>query len=77
MMLTINDKTSKPFSAITLPPFYNFKSQGNKEKIITTSRSKYAGNRREIDYRSHGLKPIVMYFEFPSRFIIKGDSHPI
>ncbi len=43
------DKTSKPFSALTLPPFYNFKPQGNKEKIIATSRLKYAGKRKEIE----------------------------
>jgi hypothetical protein len=35
--------------AITLPPFYNFKPQGNKEKIIAASRSKYAGKRKEIE----------------------------
>jgi type IV secretory pathway TraG/TraD family ATPase VirD4 len=31
LKITINGKTSKPFSARTLPPFFNFKSQGNKE----------------------------------------------
>jgi hypothetical protein len=39
----------KPFSAVTLPPFYKLKSQGNMEKIIATSRSRYAGKRREIE----------------------------
>ncbi len=41
--------SKKPFSAVTLPPFYNFKPQGNKGKIIAASRSKYAGKRREIE----------------------------
>ncbi len=49
LMLAIDGKTSQPFSAITLPPFYNFKPQGNKEKIIAASRSKYAGKRKEIE----------------------------
>ncbi len=34
---------------MTLPPFYNFKFQGNREKIIATSRAKYAGKREEIE----------------------------
>ncbi len=39
----------KSFSVITLPPFYNFKPQGNMEKIIAASRAKYAGERKEIE----------------------------
>ncbi len=39
----------KSFSAITLPPFYNFKPQGNREKIVMASRAKYAGKRKEIE----------------------------
>ncbi len=49
LMLAIDGKTSHPFSAVTLPPFYNFKPQGNMEKIIAASRAKYAGKRREIE----------------------------
>jgi hypothetical protein len=48
-MLAIDGKTSHPFSATTLPPFYKFKFQGNREKIIIASRSKYAGKRKEIE----------------------------
>jgi hypothetical protein len=40
----------KPFSTVILPPFYKFKSQGNREKIvIIASRAKYAGKRKEIE----------------------------
>ncbi len=49
LMLAIDGRTSKPFSAVTLPPFYNFKPQGNREKIIVTSRARYAGKRKEIE----------------------------
>lgn len=48
LMLAIDGKTSQPFSAVTLPPFYNFKPQGNMEKIIATSRSKYAGKSIQL-----------------------------
>lgn len=48
LKLAINGKISKPFSAITLPPFYNFKPQGNGEKVIMASRLRYAGRREEI-----------------------------
>ncbi len=34
---------------VVLPPFYTFKPQGNKEKIIVASRAKYAGKRKEIE----------------------------
>ncbi len=45
LTLAIDGKTSQPFSAVTLPPFYNFKFQGNREKVIAASRLKYAGKR--------------------------------
>lgn len=51
LRLAINGKSSKPFSAQTLPPFYNFKFQGNKEKIIKVSRLKYSISRKEIEYK--------------------------
>jgi hypothetical protein len=47
--LIVNGGTSKPFSALTLPPFYRFKSLGNREKIIAASRLKYAGKRKEVE----------------------------
>ncbi len=43
------EKKPLPFSAVALPPFFNFKSQGNREKIVMASRSKYAGKRKEIE----------------------------
>ncbi len=54
LTLAIDGKTSQPFSAITLPPFYNFKPQGNMEKIVMASRSKYAGKRKEIERKIEG-----------------------
>lgn len=49
LKLAINGKTSKPFSATTLPPFYNFKPQGNREKIIKISRLRYSTKKEEIE----------------------------
>jgi len=40
--LAIEGKTSEPFSARTLPPFYAFEPQGNREKVIFLSRRSYA-----------------------------------
>ena len=42
LKLAIDGKASKPFSALTLPPFYKFKPQGNKEKLIQVSRQRYS-----------------------------------
>ncbi|MFZ6016355.1 MAG: type IV secretory system conjugative DNA transfer family protein [Nitrospirota bacterium] len=42
LKLAIDGKTSQPFSAFTLPPFYNYKSQKNKDEIILLSRSKFS-----------------------------------
>jgi type IV secretory pathway TraG/TraD family ATPase VirD4 len=49
LKLAIDGKTSQAFSAITLPPFYGFQTQGNREKIIMLSRARYAGKREEIE----------------------------
>ncbi len=49
LMLAIDGKTSNPFSAITLPPFYNFKPQGNKEKIVKISRGMYASKKEAVE----------------------------
>jgi len=49
LKLAIDGKTSKPFSAMTLPPFFKFERQGNKEKIIEESRLRYAKKRKEIE----------------------------
>ncbi len=48
LKLAINGRASQPFSAETLPPFYNFKFQGNKEKIIALSRAQYANERKRV-----------------------------
>jgi type IV secretory pathway TraG/TraD family ATPase VirD4 len=42
LKLAINGKTSQPFSALTLPPFYNYKPQKNKEEIILFSRANFS-----------------------------------
>ena len=50
LKLAIDGKPSAPFSAVTLPPFYKFEEQGNKEKVISFSRKRYTykvGNERE------------------------------
>jgi type IV secretory pathway TraG/TraD family ATPase VirD4 len=49
LKLAIDGKSSKPFSALTLPPFFKFNRQGNKEKIIEMSRMRYARKREEIE----------------------------
>jgi type IV secretory pathway TraG/TraD family ATPase VirD4 len=42
LKLAIDGKTSRPFSALTLPAFYKFTKQGLKDKIIFHSRGKYS-----------------------------------
>lgn len=42
LRLAINGKTSKPFSAFTLPPFFRLKRQGTRGRIIELSRARYA-----------------------------------
>jgi hypothetical protein len=49
LMLAIDGKTSHPFSAITLPPFYRFKLWGNATEIIATSRFMYAKRKEEVE----------------------------
>ncbi len=51
LKLAIDGKTSQAFSAVTLPPFYGFQTQGNQEKIIMLSRARYACKREEIEKR--------------------------
>ena len=48
LKLAIDGKTSKPFSGLSLLPFYKFERQGNKEKVIEVSRMRYAKKREEI-----------------------------
>jgi hypothetical protein len=42
LKLAIEGKQSKPFSAYTLPPFYNFELQGKKQEIVMLSRTNYS-----------------------------------
>jgi len=53
LKLAMDGKTSSPFSALTLPPFSNFRPQGNKEEIILLSRTGYSTEKvdgeREIE----------------------------
>jgi hypothetical protein len=49
LKLAIDGKASKPFSALTLPPFFKFKRQGNMDKIIEGSRQRYSKKRAEIE----------------------------
>ena len=49
LKLAIDGRTSKPFSALTLDPFFGFEKQGNKEKVIEKSRTRYARKRTEIE----------------------------
>ncbi len=44
LKLAINGKQSQPFSALTLPAFYKFEQQKNKDKIIMHSRKYYSNN---------------------------------
>lgn len=42
LKLAIDGKTSQPFSAYTLPPFYKYKPQKNKDEIILLSRKNFS-----------------------------------
>jgi len=55
LKLAVNGKTTKPFSAYTLPPFYGFKFQGNREKIIKVSRQRYAVRKELIEKKIRKL----------------------
>ena len=45
LKLAIDGKQSQPFSASTLPPFVNYKPQGNRGVIILLSRASYSAKR--------------------------------
>jgi hypothetical protein len=54
LKLAIAGRQSQPFSALTLPPFTNYKPQRNRDEIITLSRVRYsitAGGTKE-NYQS-------------------------
>jgi hypothetical protein len=41
LKLAIDGKTSKPFSAYTLPPFHGYRSQGTQGLVVRRSRDQY------------------------------------
>lgn len=49
LKLAIEGKQSQPFSATTLPPFFNFQPQGNREEMIHLSRVSYSTKRGESE----------------------------
>jgi hypothetical protein len=61
LKLMIDGRSSQPFSAITLPLIE--KTESHKQKIIETSREKYAKprNQVEIEILSHSIKKTKYY----------------
>jgi hypothetical protein len=49
LRMAIDGRTCQPFSARTLPPFHGFQFYGNREKIIRSSRQRYAGRRNDME----------------------------
>jgi hypothetical protein len=49
LKLAIDGKQSQPFSALTLPPFYNFQPQGNRDEIVDLSRVSYCAKGEESE----------------------------
>jgi len=47
LKLAIDGKQSQPFSAFTLPPFYNSKRRGNRPEVIESSRAEYSTKRED------------------------------
>jgi len=61
LKLMIDGQTSQPFSAITLPLVA--KTESHKQKIIETSREKYARPRTQVEKEilSHSIKKTKFY----------------
>ena len=55
LKLAIDGKSSKSFSALTLPPFFKFERQGNKDKIIEGSRMRYS-SKKDVDEKIGKVK---------------------
>lgn len=47
LKLAIEGKTCQPFSALTLPSFYNFQPQDNTNQIILFSQASYSIKRKD------------------------------
>ena len=48
LKLAIDGNSSKPFSALTLPPYYRFEPQGDKKEMIEVSKIHYSTKIGEI-----------------------------
>lgn len=51
LKLMVDGVTSRPFSAITLPPMRWGESEDHSDKIVKVSRERYAANRKEVEER--------------------------
>ncbi len=49
LRMAIDGKSSRPFSARTLPPFHKFELQDSRRKVIGVSRQRYAGRRHDVE----------------------------
>jgi len=49
LKLAIDGKQSEPFSALTLPPFANYKPQGKGDEIIVLSRTCYSTRQGQVE----------------------------
>ncbi len=49
LRMAIDGKSSRPFSARTLPPFHRFGFQDSRRKVIRASRQRYAGRREDME----------------------------
>jgi type IV secretory pathway TraG/TraD family ATPase VirD4 len=49
LKLAIDGKQSEPFSALTLPPFVNYKPQGNGDEIIVLSQASYSTRQGQVE----------------------------
>ena len=56
LKLAIDSKTSRPFSAYTLPPFYAFLRRGARELIVRRSRQRYGAKTGMMEARGKGVK---------------------
>jgi hypothetical protein len=57
LKLAIDGKQSQPFSALTLPPFVNYKPQGNKDEIVMLSRTNYSRKARGSEREDEEPEP--------------------
>jgi len=75
LKLMIDGVTSRPFSAITLPPVKIDPSSGVKDKIIALSRSLYARPRLEVENQIKEWSGMIQTREVESK--PKHDTTPV